>query len=281
MAHSNYTAPQLPSSSIINKYFPKTLLPTARLYKHAMTGPFPGVTAVVGGMTWARCSIFYGSDALKAQFRSNDIHNPILLNIVPSFIVSTFVQVVNMPLIRATITQQDPTLTKLTRDGKAPSTRSALSHLYKTGGVDALWHGTSAGLLKTVPKYVVSIVVKDYIGKLQANANADMILEGGDVTKADLSSQSFFKAIAAGLSGALLTNPADVIRNEMFKDNGSTLRSTLKDLNKGGSLKWMWRGVDKNLVAVAGPISLMIFLTDMFETFGEEKLLKRRITRQD
>jgi len=34
--------------------------------------------------------------------------NKLLINVLPAFTVSSFVQVANMPIIRATITQQDP-----------------------------------------------------------------------------------------------------------------------------------------------------------------------------
>ena len=277
MAHSGFTAPTIAATSIINR-LPSVLAPTLNLYKHAMTGPFPGITAVVGGMTWARCSIFYGSDFMKASFKEKGVTNPLVLNVLPSFAVSTFVQVANMPLIRATITQQDPSLKSSA--GKTPSTIGALKHLYKEGGVNALWHGTSAGLLKTVPKYMVSIMVKDLIMKNQKEANQEIIDGGGDVTSGMISRQSAFKALVAGVCGAVLTNPADVIRNEMFKCNNSTFMGTLKQLTGGtGQWRWMLRGVDKNLVAVAAPISTMIFLTDLFEEFGEERLLKRRITK--
>ncbi|GMH74385.1 hypothetical protein TL16_g06449 [Triparma laevis f. inornata] len=99
--------------------------------------------------------------------------------------------------------------------------------------------------------------------------------------------QSAQKSLAAGICGAVLTNPADVIRNEMFKDDALSLPQTLKNLNKGG-WKWMLRGVDKNLIAVAAPVATTIFLTDLFkDVFGNEireggevaKRVTRRLTR--
>jgi hypothetical protein len=59
-----------------------------------------------------------------------------------------------MPLVRATITIQDPkcTLNNVTE---------ALVHIYKTRGINGLWHGVSAGIMKTVPKYITAVVVKD------------------------------------------------------------------------------------------------------------------------
>ncbi len=139
--------------------------------------------------------------------------------------------------------------------------------------------------MKTVPKYVVSIVVKDLIGEWQAKQNNEIINNGGTIPYA---TQSAIKSIVAGISGAILTNPADVIRNEMFKDDKATLLSTLKKLcnegvgdivNKRRTWKWMWRGVDKNLVAVAAPISLTIFLTDVFERSWVGADIKKRMTK--
>jgi len=160
------------------------------------------------------------------------------------------------------------------------TTLQALKSIYRNNGVAGLWHGTSAGLLKTVPKYVVSIVVKDYIGEWQKERNE----RSGDVLgKGEIALQSAQKSLAAGLCGAILTNPADVIRNEMFKDDALSLSQTLRNLNKGG-WQWMLRGVDKNLVAVAAPVATTIFLTDLFKDFFGDELregeeLARRATR--
>ena len=275
MAHSHFSPPPLSATSLVHR-FPLSLQAPIQLYSHAMKGPFPGITAVVGGMTWARCTIFYGSDVLKEVLREIPFlsSSPVFTNFAPSFMVSTFVQVVNMPLIRATITQQDPTF-KHPVTGKTPSTMYCLQHLYRSGGIDALWHGTSAGLVKTVPKYVISIMVKDTIGELQAEQNGDRRL-----STTEQAQQSAVKAVVAGISGAVLTNPADVIRNEMFKDDRSSFFSTLKKLTKGGEWRWAARGVDKNLIAVAGPISLTIFLTDLFERNMGGDEIKRRVTRR-
>jgi hypothetical protein len=275
MAHSHFTPPPLSSTSMILK-LPASIAPTMNLYKHAMTGPFPGVTAVVGGMTWARASIFYGSDYMKASLQSSGYTNPLILTVAPSFLVSTFVQVANMPLIRATITQQDPSL-KNPVTGKTPSTWGALN-------------GTSAGLLKTVPKYMISIIVKDAISGYQKDKNNVILGAGGQVTSTEISYQSAFKALVAGVCGAVLTNPADVIRNEMFKSNAATFMSTIKTLlstteagvtgGKGLQIKWMFRGMRQNLVAVSAPISTIIFLTDLFEEFYQDKFLQRKKTRR-
>lgn len=67
----------------------------------------------------------------------------------------------------------------------------------------------------------------------------------------------------------------------MFKDDALSLPQTLRNLNKGG-WKWMLRGLDKNLVAVAAPVATTIFLTDLFKDFfhDESKELARRVTRK-
>ncbi len=38
--------------------------------------------------------------------------------------------------------------------------RDSLREIYRKGGVSGLWHGTSAGVMKTVPKYCVAVTVK-------------------------------------------------------------------------------------------------------------------------
>ena len=100
-------------------------------------------------MCWARAGIFYGSDRIKQS-------NPTLNVLVPPLISSTIVQVINMPIIRASISLQNPQF-------PAHSTLTALQHIHSTDGIRGLYHGTSAGLLKTVPKYCTAIAIKDLI----------------------------------------------------------------------------------------------------------------------
>ena len=118
---------------------------------------------------------------------------------VPPFIIGTAVQIVNMPLVRATITIQDP-------KSEMKNTWSALVYIYKTRGVSGLWHGVSAGILKTVPKYVTAIVVKDLMEEQLPYADCK--------DKTTQLTRSAIKAVTAGMAGAILTNPLDVIRNE-------------------------------------------------------------------
>ena len=71
------------------------------------------------------------------------------------------------------------------------------------------------------------------------------------------------KSVIAGVAGAVLTNPMDVIRNEMFKTDLS-LVNTVRKLHGERGMRFLWRGVVKNLTAVAVPIATAIFLTDVF-----------------
>ena len=143
----------------------------------------------------------------------------------------------------STITLQNPSL--------PPSSVSAsLRSIMEREGYRGLWHGTSAGLLKTVPKYVTSVAVKDFIGEKQDRDNQRRV---APVTKNVMMLQSGAKSILAGVAGAALTNPADVLRNEMFKEGRANLGGTLRRLNEGGA-GWMWRGLGKNLLAVAAPV---------------------------
>ena len=133
------------------------------------------------------------------------IYGPIA-QMLPPLVIGILVQCINMPLVRATITIQNPTC-ELTSVG------GALKYIYRTKGIDGklkerfcgipvlnhslfslhllrqlrycvmaaltsmirnaiifisavsigLWHGVSAGILKTVPKYVTAIVIKDFM----------------------------------------------------------------------------------------------------------------------
>lgn len=121
-------------------------------YYRAMQPPYRGVLATMFGMTWARGAIFYCSDTGKDLLNSLGV-NPAISQTLPPLLIGTFVQFVNMPLVRATVTIQDPSST-------LTSTASAISHIYKTRGMTGLWHGVSAGVLKTVPKYITAVVVK-------------------------------------------------------------------------------------------------------------------------
>ena len=110
--------------------------------------------------------------------------------------------------------------------------------------------------MKTVPKYCTAIVVKDYM---------ESILPPADILspnyKSDVLWRSACKSAIAGVAGAALTNPLDVIRNEMFKTNKPFLE-TVNLLRRELGMKFLTRGIGKNLVAVSLPLASTLFLTD-------------------
>lgn len=217
-----------------------------RYAKAVMQPPYKGVAATMMGMTWARAAIFYGSDVGKKYMLDHNI-NLALSQTIPPLLIGTFVQVVNMPLVRATITIQDPTC-------ELRNVREALIHIYKTRGVSGLWHGVSAGVLKTVPKYIAAVGVKDYMEYNLPHVDPS--------DKSAVMTRLAIKSVSAGVFGAALTNPLDVIRNEMFKTELS-LVGTFKHVMKQEGWAFMYRGISSNMTAVAIPIAITIFMTDV------------------
>lgn len=221
-----------------------------RYFKAVFHPPFRGVTATVFGMAWARGAIFYGSEIGKEALHKRGFDGPFAAA-VPPLVVSTFVQFVNMPLVRATITIQDP-------KSEIPNVRSALVYLYNTRGIKGLWHGVSAGVMKTVPKYITAILVKDWM--------EDHLPKTDPLDRAAGLYRSALKSVTAGIAGAVLTNPLDVIRNEMFKTDLPLFPVMGKLLREEG-WAFMARGVTSNTTAVAIPIASTIFLTDLLKSY--------------
>ena len=120
-----------------------------------------------------------------------------------------------------------------------------------------MWHGTTAGVLKTVPKYVTAIAVKDYAERSLPKPDRDCRTYDRDMLW-----RSAVKSSMAGIAGAALTNPLDVIRNEQFKTDFGLLKTTRSLWNELG-YKFMIRGLGKNMIAVALPVGVTIFCTDM------------------
>ena len=178
---------KLEGSNVIVKY-----------YKAVIQPPFRGVLATMFGMTWARAAIFFGSDVGKDYFTSKGYSGTVAYT-VPPLLLGTFVQVANQPLVRATITIQDPSC-------ELRNTTQALIHVYKQRGIRGLFHGLTPAVLKTVPKYIVAVAVKDYM--------EDNLPEADPNSKYGVLVRSAVKSVAAGIAGAALTNPLDVIRNE-------------------------------------------------------------------
>ena len=81
--------------------------------------------------------------------------------------------------------------------------------------------------------------------------------------------RSAFKSATAGLAGAILTNPFDVIRNEMFKSNLS-LVSTVNSLVDELGWRFILRGMGKNMIAVSIPVASTIFFTDALIQLSSE-----------
>jgi len=243
----------LHSSSFLASSVPPSLAP----YLFAFSPPYKGLGATVMGMSWARAAIFYGSDRGKEILESMGVA-PTTATVVPPLIVSTGVQIVNMPLVRATISLQNP-------ESNVPNIRESFRQIYKQNGIGGLWHGTSAGVLKTVPKYCTAVLVKEYIAKVLPPVDAQ-----SPTKERDKLVQSAIKSTAAGVAGAALTNPLDVIRNEMFKTNLSFIdacRSLHNELGYG----FLVRGMSKNLVAVSILVASTIFFTDAFIQYSNSK----------
>jgi hypothetical protein len=239
------------------KPFVESIPVSFRSYIHAFAPPYKGMVATIAGMTWARAAIFWGSDIGKDMMEEAFPTLPSsVVTLTPPLITSIFVQCINQPVVRASITLQNP-------ESNMKNIRESIRFIYAQYGISGLWHGTSAGILKTVPKYCTAIIVKDYmdgvlpqIDPQSSSANSDALI------------RSAYKSATAGLAGAVLTNPCDVVRNEMFKTNLS-LMDTVTKLRSEMGWKFMWRGMGKNLVAVSIPVASTIFFTDIFIQYNQ------------
>jgi hypothetical protein len=180
---------KMEGSNALHQYFRAVIQP-----------PYRGVIATILGMSWARGAIFYGSDRGRCLLeRQLGVTGPISL-VLPPLTIATCVQIINMPLVRSTITIQNP-------NSELKSVSQALLHIYRTKGIAALWHGTSAGILKAVPKYITAVVVKDLMEQWLPPVSDPK-------DKKHKLQRSAIKSVAAGVAGAVLTNPLDVLRNE-------------------------------------------------------------------
>ncbi len=222
-----------------------------RSYLHAFAPPYKGMLATILGMTWARAAIFWGSDFGKEFLQSSFPELPQgVITLSPPLITSIFVQCVNQPVVRASITLQNP-------ESNMRNIRESIRFIHDKYGIRGLWHGTNAGILKTVPKYCTAIIVKDYMETVLPKVDPS-----SPTAKTDNLTRSACKSACAGIAGALLTNPLDVIRNEMFKTN-QPLLDTVANLRRDLGWKFVLRGMGKNLVAVSIPVASTIFFTDM------------------
>lgn len=252
VGQSGFNVSMLPHNFDIIKPVFETIPISFRGYVHAFAPPYKGMLATILGMTWARTAIFWGSDYGKDFFQSKFPNLPTsVVTLTPPLITSIFVQCVNQPVVRASITLQNP-------ESELKNIRQAIWHIYSNYGIKGLWHGTSAGILKTVPKYCTAVIVKDYMEYI-----LPQIDRSSPTAKSENLYRSACKSAVAGIAGALLTNPLDVIRNEMFKTNLSLLQ-TVKKLRTEMGWRFINRGLGKNFVAVSIPVSTTIFFTDIF-----------------
>ena len=167
-------------------------------YVYAFAPPYKGMVGVVLGMTWARAAIFWGSDYGKDVLIERFGVRQDVATVLPPMVVSTLVQIINQPIVRASITLQNPKF-------NCPNTTAAIRYIYDNYGLRGMWHGTSAGILKTVPKYCTAIVVKDYMEGVLWEIDPS-----SPTADQDRLWRSAAKSACAGVAGAALTNPLDV-----------------------------------------------------------------------
>lgn len=259
--------------------------------------PYKGVAATIFGMTWARAGIFYGSDVGKERLLEAGFSKPVA-STLPPIGISALVQVANQPIVRSTIMLQDPSSTqpnvlsqlvqlwrmrgwkvRQTTNGCAvpciPCRRvgigaarallaDALAACCPRPVLlwQALYHGSSASVLKTVPKYVCAIWVKDWVAaQLPPPTPPDGTPGGARAHRQQVLNAAALKSVAAGVAGAALTNPLDVIRNEMFKFEEGFMQTVTRLLRTEGTA-FCYRGMQRNLIAVAVPIGMTIFITE-------------------
>merc|ERR1719240_1207255 len=184
-------------------------------------------------------------------------YNQALSSTLPSLCMSAFAQTANQPFVRSSIMLQNPG-EELAR--KAMPNIAMLQHLAATKGLGSWFTGLDAAILKTAPKYMVAVLIKDYMGEYLAPVDPK------DKTAVLLKQAKV--AVTAGVAGAVLTNPLDVIRNEMFKTEEGMIPCAMRMSRETGA-SWLLRGMQKNYIAVALPIASTIFLTDRFKPYFE------------
>lgn len=217
----------------------------------AMRPPYKGVAATLFGMTWARASIFFFSEWWKPQLLEQGYGQAVATS-VPPLVMGTFAQVANMPLVRATITVQNPA-------SHHPNIFSAMKEIIAKQGARGLWHGTGPAVGKTVPKYIVAVAVKDWCEQHLAPPAQ----QPGFTEHQRKLVRSAKKSVSAGVLGACLTNPFDVVRNEMFKTNEGAIAVTRRLWGEIGP-SFLVRGCARNMISVAFPVAITIFLADIF-----------------
>lgn len=225
-------------------------------YVYGFLPPYKGMFATVFGMTYARASIFFFSDTGREMMLQRGFSEA-TSTVAPPLVVGSLVQIINQPIVRATVTLQDPSY-------NLPNVVSSIRHIYATHGIPGLWHGTTAGVLKTVPKYCTAIAVKDFMEGFLPQADP-----GSPSYETDRLMRSAIKSASAGVAGAALTNPLDVIRNEQFKTHLGLI-ATVRNLYREMGFRFFARGLGKNMVAVALPVGCTIFFTETLIQFTQD-----------
>lgn len=107
------------------------------------------------------------------------------------------------------------------------------------------------------------MIVKDFI---EERYNPKRRAEGGRATEGEIYAFMVGKAITSAVAGALLTNPCDIVRNEMFKP-GTTegVIGTIHELRRRERWRWITRGIGHNLMSVSVPVGVTILLIDVLE----------------
>jgi Mitochondrial carrier protein len=227
-------------------------------YVYGFLPPYKGMMATVLGMTYARATIFFGSDYGRELLLQKG-YSVSTATVAPPLVLGTIVQIINQPIVRATVTLQNPAY-------HFPNVWQSMVHIYSEHGVAGLWHGTTAGVFKTVPKYCTAIVVKDFMEEALAPCDPS-----SPTIEQDRLVRSALKSGAAGVAGAALTNPLDVLRNEQFKTHLG-LRVTLKSLiQELGWVGFITRGLGKNMIAVALPVGCTIFFTEAMIQWSQQQ----------
>lgn len=224
-------------------------------YWQAVKPPWKGSVVVIGGMTWARAAIFFGSDKGSKMLRDMG-YGQLTASSLPALGLSVAVQVTNQPFVRTSVMLQNPGEPLAAH--RFPNI-SMMRHLAQTKGVGSLWLGTNAGILKTAPKYMVAVYIKDTMGAwlkpVDKNDKFATLMRSAKIS------------VTAGVAGAVLTNPFDAVRNEMFKTEEG-LMTAITRMSRETGPAWLVRGCEKNLIAVACPVAMTIFLTDRFKVWS-------------
>jgi hypothetical protein len=74
-------------------------------YIDTLRPPYKGVFSVILGMTWARAAIFWGSDSGRDHLTSLGAGKAVA-TVMPPLVISTLVQIINQPIVRASVTIQ-------------------------------------------------------------------------------------------------------------------------------------------------------------------------------